>query len=156
MKLYPLKDYHHEALYEIALHSEPWATGMMFEQFKGVMQTREGFVLVSGEGKVIGCISFSDYVPQTNIMIHCVVDTKYQRRWCTRAILKEIAKYVYDDLDLIRMSGFCIVGKSDSAGEFLLKLGFKEEGKIEKGVKLPDGYFDLKLFGLLKTRCKWM
>lgn len=156
MNLYPLEQRHYQAVYEIALRSEPWTTGMMFEQFRSVMEKREGFVLVNGSGEIVGCISFSDYAPQTSIIIHCVVDTKYQRRWCTRSTLKEIARYVFDDLDLHRMSGFCIVGKSDKAGEFLVKLGFEEEGIIRKGVYLPDGHHDLKLFGLLKEECKWL
>lgn len=155
MRLEVLKDYHYPVLLEIARSAESWHEATTLEQFTATMKLREGFVLVAKDGRLAGCISFSDYAPETNIIIHCTVEPRYQRRWVTREILKSIAKYVYDDLGLPRMSGLCVGNKTDEAGSFLEKLGFKLEGIIRKGVKLPDGYFDLKLYGMLKEECKW-
>jgi len=155
MNLEPLTERHYPEIYKIALSSEPWTTGMIFEQFRGVMQGREGYVLIHRD-MVIGCISFSDYQPMCNVLIHCVVDTKYQKRWATKGILKQLFEYAYDTMDLPRMSAISIVGYSDKACEFLERLGFKPEGVIRKGVRLPDGLFDLKMFGMLKEECKWV
>lgn len=146
---------HYQDIYEIAMSSEPWTTGMSFEQFVSVMQKREGYVLVH-QDKVIGCISFSDYSPLSSILIHATIETRHQKKWATKNILKQIFQYVFDTLELPRLSGISIVGMSDSAGEFLIKLGFKEEGIIRKGLRLPDGYYNLKMFGMLKEECKFI
>ena len=156
MRLEVLKDFHYPALLEITKRAEEWHETMTMEQFKASMEKREGYVLVAKDGSLAGCISFSDYAPEINIIIHCMVEPKYQRRWVSREILKTIANYVYEDLGLHRMTGLCVGIKTDDAGSFLEKLGFKLEGVIRQGVKLPDGMFDLKLYGLLKEECKWL
>lgn len=155
VRLEKIKQEHWRPLYEIVLRAESFNRHMVFEQFATMMQKREGFTIIV-DSDIAGCISFSDFTPETNIIIHCSVDEKFRRRWCTREILHEIAVYVYETLGLHRMSGFSICGVTDEAGEFLLKLGFKVEGIIRKGVKLPAGYYDVKIFGLLKEECKWL
>lgn len=154
VRIEKIKHEHWRHLYEIILRAEPFNGHMVFEQFATMMQKREGFTIFVGSD-IAGCISFSDFVPETNIIIHCTVDASFRRRWCTREILHEIAVYVYETLGLHRMSGFSICGVTDEAGEFLLKLGFQVEGVIRKGVKLLGGYYDVKLFGLMKEECRW-
>jgi len=155
MKLETMTKEHYKDIYDIAISSEPWTTGMTLEQFTAPMQKREGYVLIHKD-KVIGCVSFSDYTPLSSILIHATIDTKYQGKWATKNILKQIFQYVFEILELPRLSGISIVGMSDKAGEFLLRLGFKEEGCIRKGMRLTNGYYDLKMFGMLKEECKFI
>lgn len=156
MWLDTLNEKHYKAVYEIAIRAEPYHSDMTFEQFSELMSEREGYVIVAPSGELAGCISFSDYVPDVNIIIHCVVDEKYQKRWVTRKLLRTVADYVFGDLGLPRISSYCVVGKTDNAGEFLLRLGFKHEGTVRKGIKLGNDYFDIKLFGMLKEECRWL
>ena len=156
MWLDTLQEKHYRALYEITRRVEPYNAAMLYEQFSLVMSRREGFVVVALSGELAGCISFSDYVPGGNIVIHCTIDEKYQRRWCTKKILREVYSYIFGILDLPRVSGFCIVGVSDKAGEFHLALGGKYEGTIRKGALLPDGLYDVNLYGMLKEECRWI
>lgn len=143
-----------ESLYEIAQRVEPCGKFMVFEQFFNVMSKREGFVLKVDDA-IAGCISFSNFTPGLDILIHCMIDEHYQRRWCSRPVLKALADYAYGELGVLRVSGFCIPGKSDGAGKLLVKLGFKHEGTVRRGIKLEDGLFDIKIFGLLKEECTW-
>lgn len=149
-----LAEHHIESLYEIARRSEPSCNCMVYEQFFNMMKSREGFVL-RVDNAVAGCISFSHFTPGLDILIHCTIDERYQRRWCSRPLLKALADYAYGELGVLRVSGYCISGISDKAGEFLRRLGFKHEGTVRNGVKLEDGIFDIKVFGLLKEECTW-
>ena len=151
-----LHEKHYKALYGFTREAEAYDKNCPYEQFAAQLKKREGFVVVAKNGELAGCVTFSDYVPGVNIMIHCTVADKYQKRWVTRGILKRVSEYVYDELGLGRMTGFCVPGKSDKAGAFLLSLGFKHEGTIRQGVKLPDGFFDLELFGMLRSECRWL
>ncbi len=154
MWLDTLQKKHYRALYEIMLRAEPW-NRCTFEQFEGIASGRSGYVIIAPTGELAGCISFSDLAPDANIIIHCFVDGKYRRRWATRQSLKTIAEYVFNTLNLCRISGYSIEGISDIAGKFLLKLGFQHEGTIRRGRRIGDSFYNVKIYGLLKEECKW-
>ena len=148
---------HYEALFEIVRRAEPYMKNLMFEQFVQTMDTRVGYVVVRNDGKLAGSINFSDYVPGQNIIVHCFVDPAHHKRWRSKKLLRIGFDYVFNRLDLPRLSGFCIPGVSDKAGKFLLSLGFRHEGLVRKGALLPDGlHYDVKLFGMLKEECRWL
>ena len=147
---------HHGALYKIAVEAEPYGSDITEAQFRAVMGTREGYVVVGRDGKLVGCISFSDFAPGIDIVLHCMVEDKCRGRWITRKMLKTVFGYLFEDLGLPRVSGFCIPGMSDVAGEALLRLGFKCEGLKRKSARLPDGFHDVKIFGMLKEECRWI
>lgn len=138
--------------YEVYLSSEEHPVS--FEGFGKIMDTRTGFVL-QRNGKTIGTITFSDYVPGCNIVIHFSIDKAYHKRWVTRTILKEAFGYVFNTLELPRVSTYVIIDKSKDAdtGKLLSKLGFKIEGIMRKSIRLYDGLHDLILYGLLKEEC---
>lgn len=156
MWLDTLNEKHYRAAYDMAMANEPYSSDLSFEQFTGMMKKREGYVVVAPDGNLVGCVSFSDYIPEVNAIIHCVVDKKYQKRWVTKKMLKTVWGYVFDTLHLPRISGFCVKGLSENAGKFLVRLGFKEEGIIRKGFKSGNELYDLMLFGMLKEECKWV
>src|SRR4030067_38566 len=84
MRLEVVHDKFYKALYEVVLSAESWAgDNSYFYQFQEQMKRRSGFVIVAPDGRLAGCISFSDYVPMTNIIIHASIDAKYHRRWVT-------------------------------------------------------------------------
>ncbi len=157
MWIYKLQTEHYPVLYKVARETESaFMSQRTIEQFTAQMRSREGYVIVNRAGAIVGCISFSDFVAGMDILIHCSVLDKYQRRWCTKSILTAVFKYVFETLSLPRLSGICIPGMSDTAGEFLLRMGFKFEGLKRQCVKLPDGMYDLKMFGMLKEECRWI
>lgn len=156
MWLDTLHEKHYKALYDIAMRAEPYSSDIDFEQFAKIMSKRQGFVVVAASGDLAGCVSFSDYVPEAGILIHCAIDAKYQKRWVTKKILKTVWGYVFDTLNLPRVSSYCIKGLSENAGEFLLRIGFKQEGIIRKGFRHLDGLHDVMLFGMLREECKWV
>lgn len=154
MRLEPVTSAHYPRLYQILLKAEPW-NACSFEVFEAIAVNRSGFSIVSNTGDLVGCVSFSDFAPGLNIVVHCFVEERHRSRWVSRQALKEIAAYIFGHLGLHRMSGYSITGISDKAGEFLLKLGFMQEGTIRQGRKIDDKFYDIKMYGLLKEECRW-
>ena len=148
---------HYDALFEIVRRAEPYMKNLIFEQFKQTMDTRVGYVVVRQDGRLAGCINFSDFTPRQNAVIHCFVDPEQHGRWLKQGLLRTVYDYVFNRLALPRLSGFCIPGQSDRAGEFLQRMGFRQEGYVRKGALLPDSaYYDVKLFGMLREECRWL
>lgn len=152
---------HYPALYEIHRRTHSPNCGS-FEEFKKLFDTRSGFV-VRMHDRIIGAISFSDWIPEHDITIHCFIDPDYHGKWALcRRHYRSVFDYCFIGLQLKRVSGFCIPGISDAAGRMLLGLGFKDEGMLRQKIKYPDGkIYDIKLYGLLRkeqkgdTSCQW-
>lgn len=144
-----------EQLYQIVRNVEQWGGYISYEAFCSRMRQREGFVVLDGD-RVIGAVTFSDFIPGADITIHCDIDPSYQRRWVTRNICREVFSWVYNDLGLPRCSTFTFPGKTDIAERFVIALGFKMEGLKQKAALLSDGLSDVKLLGMLKEDCKWI
>jgi RimJ/RimL family protein N-acetyltransferase len=155
MRIVPLDKRHYTALHEIVKASEPWPS-VGLEEFRTILDGRLGYTILNGKGEIIGTVNFSEHVPKCNALIHCYVLPRYQRRWCTRAILAEIGDYAFNVLKLKRISGISIIGKTDDAGKFLEALGFKKEGIIRQGFMFPDKCLDVKLYGMLRNECRWI
>ena len=119
------------------------------------MEKRQGFVVKNNEGRMVGCISFSDYIPEQDITIHCFIDPEYHGKWATKSIYNVIFDYAFEHLGVNRVSGFSVVGVTDRAGRFLEALGFKKEGTLRQRIKRTDGFYDVNLYGLLKNERRW-
>ena len=155
VRLERLSSEHFRELYLISKEVE--SRDISFEEFKMIMGSREGYTLVDDSGEIAGCVSFSNYVPDVDVMVHIFVSKKFQKRWVSRAVLREIARYVFDYLSLMRLSAFVIAdGGNNYRERFLEKLGFKKEGYLRKAYKRHDRYFDIKLYGMLREDCKWL
>lgn len=149
---------HYKALYEIMKRAEPYSCGPMpYSSFERTMSGRQGYVIITKDGELAGCISFDNYTPGVDVTIHCFIDPEHHGRWALkRSFYKEIFDYLFCDTALLRVSGYSICGVSDKAGRFLERLGFKHEGKIRQGIKMPDGnVYDVNLYGLLKNERRW-
>lgn len=73
------------------------------------------------------------------------------KRWATRATLRTLFKYPFDQLKVERVTA--TTAKSNKkARKMLEKLGFKLEGVLRKGY---DGKRDAVVYGMLKEECRW-
>lgn len=157
MWLSVLQPQHYKALHEIALRAETSDCPMPYLHFERLMSGRQGYVIVTHNGELAGCVSFDNYTPDLDITIHCFIDPKHHGRWALRrSFYKEIFDYLFGDLGLVRVSGYSVRGISDKAGKFLLGLGFKHEGTIRQRIQKPDGkIYDADMYGLLKDERRW-
>lgn len=73
-------------------------------------------------------------------------------KWCTRANLKSILLYPFEQLSVVRVNAFCSK-KNKKMRSILKRLGFREEGVLKKGF---DGMQDAVCYGMLKQDCKWI
>jgi RimJ/RimL family protein N-acetyltransferase len=150
MRLEILDPKHFPVLHEIHKRAERFFS-TDYEGFCRTMGARQGFVIVTDEGKVIGCISFSNYTPNLDIMIHCTVDPDYQGKWFRKNFYKAVfADYAFGTLGVERVSAYTFTGVNDRTANFLKKIGFKHEGTIRRAARDGNGFCDSLLFGLLK------
>ena len=119
--------------------------------FYSLMSKRQGFVIYD-DSKVIGCISFSEYVPANDINIHVFVAPEYHGKWAIkRQWYYTIFAYPFEYLNLPRVSAYIIRPFYRNVEELLHFLGFKLEGVLRKKEKWVDGtYRDVAVYGLLK------
>ena len=153
----PLTDDLVPGFYEVAKAEEPFAAEMAptLAHFRAGMGGLEGFALLDGE-TVVGGITFTAHVPLVDVLIHAVVSRKARGRWLTREVLGTVFGYCFTDLELPRVSAYALPGLTAEAEWLLLKMGFRLEGVKEAAALLPDGYHDVILFGMLRSRCPWI
>lgn len=156
MRLDTLKEHHYRALYEIHKRAERFNVPD-YMTFHGIMEKREGFVVIAPNGEIAGCISFSDYIPEMDIVIFCFIDPQYRGRWALkRGMYRTVFDYTFKTLELPRVTGYTVKPINDDAAGFLAALGFKHEGTVRKRVKMPDNeYYDIEIYGLLKEERRW-
>lgn len=142
-------------LYEIVMREEPYDKGFTLEHFKMVIAERDAWT-VEANGRIIGCVSLSDYRPRLNIVLHAFVDNAFRGLWISRGMLSMLFKYCFSTLELPRVSGFCIIGVNDRAGQALLRIGFKSEGTSRHAALINGNYHDVAQFGMLREECRWL
>lgn len=154
MQLVPLHQNHYRELHAISLRAEKLPCE--FAEFSGCLEQRTGWTVMNG-AKVIGCITFSDYVQDHDIVIHCFIDPSAWGRWALRREFgRQVFDYCFEEMNCQRVTGYSITGVSDKAATFLEALGFKEEGVLRQKAKLKGGgVHDLKIYGLLKHERRW-
>ena len=153
-----LTDEHVPAFYRLAKDEEPFAEQMAptLAHFRAGMGGLEGFALMNGERDLVGAVTFTAHVPLVDVLIHAVVAKSVKARWLNREILGVVFRHIFEELELPRVSAYALPGLTADAEWLLLKMGFRLEGVKEAAALLPDGYHDVMLFGMLRSRCPWI
>lgn len=154
MRLETLETKHLPALHKIHMKAEKFLS-TDYEGFCRTMGARQGFVVVTARGEVVGCISFSSLTPGVDVVIHCTVDPDYHGRWARKSFYKTVFDYAFGTLGVERVSAYAFDGINDRVAQFLLNIGFKHEGTIRKATKNGDEFCDGLIFGLLKEERRW-
>ena len=155
-----LTEDHLPALYEVAKAEEPFAEQLAptLAHFRASMMGLggvEGFALLDGD-TLVGAVNLTNLIPLVDVMIHWVTLKSVRGRWINREVLSKVFGYIYGDLDLPRVSAFTLPGLTSETELLLTRIGFRLEGVKECSALLPDGYHDVWLFGMLKSRCPWI
>ena len=152
MKLEELQHRHFPYLFEVISLSEP-----LFDLDRNtsdrLFSQREGFVLVTNKGDIVGHITYDSYTPRLDAMIHCGVIPQYQKKWLTKSIYKQVFDRIFIDLECVRASGYAVEGLNDLT--FHERLGFKLEGIVRNGFRHFDKYYNLRIYGMLKDERRW-
>ena len=107
----------------------------------------------------VGVYYMTNIIPEQDALVHySFFDRRHHGRLeLTKAMLKYVfAEYGFERLSVeIPMYTATHNGKKDNkfinAFQFVERLGFKYEGRKRKAIKYKNEWFDVKLFGLLKT-----
>ena len=155
MKLIDMAPAHMEDLYRACCAAENIQDEVTLFDFKGIMLQREGWSVISGD-TIIGCVSYSNYAPGLDIILHSFVHPAFHGKWLSRSMLRTIFEKPFLHLGLDRVTGYSISGETDKAGRLLEHLGFTQEGVIRKGASKHGRKFDLVLYGMLREECRWL
>ena len=102
------------------------------------------------KGKLIGTIDFVWWKPNHNIAeIGYVISQDYWGKGITTEAAKEIMKFGFERMDLIRIQARCLEENIGSQ-RVMEKIGMSYEGTMRKGIFLKGKHQDLKLFSILK------
>lgn len=98
-------------------------------------------------GVILGAVVYDGFTPY-DCNLHIAIDDK---RCVTRAVLRCVFGYPFDQLGLARVTGL-VPASNQAALDFDLRLGFREEGRKVKAF----GDEDEIILGLLKEDCIWI
>ena len=150
----PIERQHYEAMYELYKLVEPWDKPHYYDKFCTQMKDRQGFTVWKGQDNLIGYCTFSDFIPGHNIIAHLSFHPKHKS--LTFKMLRTFFHYAFVDLEVPRITSYSIDKLTDTAGLFLKRLGFIEEGVLRQAGRFSHGIYDIRLWAMLKEECKWI
>ncbi|MEK5205461.1 MULTISPECIES: GNAT family protein [Psychrobacillus] len=101
-------------------------------------------------GKFIGTIDFVWWQPNHKIAeIGYVISKDYWGKGLTTEVAKELVKFGFEEMDLVRVQARCDVENIASA-RVMEKAGMNFEGIIRKGIFVKGEHRDLKMYSILK------
>lgn len=100
--------------------------------------------------KFIGTIDFVWWQPNHKIAeIGYVISKDYWGKGLTTEVAKELVKFGFEEMDLVRVQARCDVENIASA-RVMEKVGMTFEGIIRKGIFVKGEHRDLKMYSILK------
>ncbi|WP_117160984.1 GNAT family N-acetyltransferase [Paraliobacillus sp. X-1268] len=101
-------------------------------------------------GKFIGTIDFVWWEPSQQIAeLGYVISKDYWGKGLITEVAKEIIKFGFNEMDLVRIQARCDVENIGSA-RIMEKVGMSFEGTIRKGMFVKGEHRDLKRYSILK------
>jgi ribosomal-protein-alanine N-acetyltransferase len=101
-------------------------------------------------GKFIGTIDFVWWQSAHKIAeIGYVISNDYWGKGLTTEAAKEVVKFGFEKMDLVRIQARCLVENLGSQ-RVMEKAGMTFEGILRKGIYIKDKHQDLKMYSILK------
>jgi len=147
----PLDKKDYRAVYDLSKRLEPYPEYNYYDQLSDVLDTRRGFTVWNGNGKLVAFLSYSDFMPGVQVTIHFLNEPG----GLNRAVVRKAFGFPFNDLQVPVLVSYSIKGLTDKAGDFLKRLGFRPEGVRKEAARLPDGPRDVEMFGMLARECRW-
>ena len=148
----PLAKEDYRAVFDLSKRLEPYPEHNYFDQFSGGLDARRGFTIWNEAGNLTAFLSYSNFIPGSEVMIHFMNEPG----GLTREVIRKAFGFPFNELHVPRLVSYCVKGVTDKAGDFLERLGFRIEGVRKEAARLPDGPQDVKMFRMLKRECKWL
>lgn len=101
-------------------------------------------------GRMIGTIDFVLWNPaHQTAEIGYVLHQDYWGKGITAEAAKELIKFGFDKMDLIRIQARCF-SENTGSKRVMEKIGMSYEGTLRKAVFIKEKHWDLKVFSILK------
>lgn len=100
-------------------------------------------------GKLIGTIDFVSWQLKNNIAeIGYVLSQDYWGKGITTEAAKEVIKFGFENMDLVRIQARCDIENIGSA-RVMEKVGMTFEGVIRKGIFVKSKHRDIKMYSII-------
>lgn len=100
--------------------------------------------------KMIGTIDFVTWQPKHNSAeVGYVISPDYWDKGITTEATKELIRFGFEKMDLVRIQARCFTENIGSA-RVMEKAGMTFEGILRKGMKIKGKHWDLKMYSILK------
>lgn len=103
-----------------------------------------------GQEKFIGFVEFDLRVLNKNAYITYYLKKEYRGKGIGAVMVKKSIKFAFRELNLNRVTAE-VYEYNDHSIKLLKKLGFKEEGRIRNGKYHNSRFWDIIIYGLLRT-----
>jgi RimJ/RimL family protein N-acetyltransferase len=161
---------HMPLIYDIIRREQPFSAGLIPQQFAEMYNGCEGWVVIDQSLLtqdtqtftlgIVGVVMLTNFQPLHCATMHAVIDHNYHGKWLNKEIIRDVFRYLFLDLQLIKVRSYVIYGVTYRAAKALDSLGFKREGIDRRGCIVWDGKsytpYDIVNYGLLREECRWL
>lgn len=151
----PMTRQDYRAIFSLSKRIEPYPEYSHFDQFCNELDSRRGFTIFNSVGLIVGLLSYNNFIPGSQVMIHFLADTD-NPGIITKKIIQVAFRFPFISLHVPRLISYCISGITDDAGKLLKRLGFRQEGMLREAARLPDGPRDVEIYGMRIKECRWL
>jgi RimJ/RimL family protein N-acetyltransferase len=150
-----LKPLHYDdypAIFEIVKAEEPFSGDITFDKMKMELIQSDGWT-VWDDDLLIGAFILSNFLPFHNVMLNVVINKEHQKKLLNLNMLKQGFFYIFNVLNVRRISSYAIPGVTDEAAKNLYRLGFDLEGFTPCGGMRPSGeFYNVANYGMLREK----
>ena len=148
----PLDKKDYRAIFSMSKRLEPYPEYSYYDHFCSLLDSRRGFTFWNKGDELVAFLSYSDFIPGTQVTIHFMNESG----GLNREVVKKAFGFPFNDLHVPILVSYSVTGRTDNAEKFLQRLGFTLEGVRREAARLPDGPRDIKLYGMLRRECRWL
>lgn len=103
--------------------------------------------LIDEAGRTLAVVLYTEY-SRFNVCMHIATEGK---QWMTRAYLRAVFDYPFNQLKVDRVTAF-VASQNFRSRKFVEHIGFKREGTLREAHHRDD----LIAYGMLKRECRWI
>ena len=151
----PLDRQDYKALWKLSRQVDPYTSHNFYDEFCDNLDQRRGFTVWNSDSVLVSMVSYSNFTPGISVVIHFLQDPDHEGG-LTKDVVREAFGFPFLRLYVPRLASYCIPGVTDAAGEYLKRLGFRVEGRFKESIRMPDGFKDVEVYGMLKSECRWI
>ena len=107
------------------------------------------WIITLKDNTIIGSINLNVFLDDDSVEFNYAIDEKHQNKGYMTEALLTIKDFCFNELEVSKFFGGCEVNNLASS-RVMEKCGLKYEKTLKNGLKLKDGYHDMKIYSSTK------